>query len=351
MNKKNVAVLYGGVSKEHEISKVSAANIIANIPEEKYNIIPVYITKEGRWLLYDGSIDNIKNIRWDKLGTQTLLSPDRVHGGLLRIVGEKVKIIPVDVVFPVLHGENGEDGSVQGLLELSGIPYVGCGVLACALFMDKSVTKTFVKQLGINQAAHLTFTLRDEPAAIIKSARYKIGYPCFVKPARAGSSIGVNRAENKKELEKALECAFSFDRKIIIEKEVKGREFECAVVTLGCDEIKASGVGEIVAGAAFYDYEAKYVNPDSKTVIPADIPDEISDKIREYAVKIFNAADGFGLARVDFFWDEANGNIVFNELQPMPGFTPISMYQKLWEKEGLFLPELLDILIETAATR
>lgn len=350
MNKKNVIVLYGGVSTEHEISKISAATIISNIPEEKYNIIPVYITKEGRWLLYDGSIDNIKNIRWDKLGTQALLSADRINGGLLRIVGEKVKTIPVDVVFPVLHGKNGEDGTIQGLLELSGIPYVGCGVLASALSMDKSCTKIIVKQVGINQAAHLTFT-EDEPLEkILKDVRYKIGYPCFVKPSSSGSSVGISRAENKNDLKEAIEKAFEFDGKIIVEKEVIGRELECAVLGTSF-EARASQVGEILAGSTFYDYEAKYVNTQSKTVIPAEIPEEVSEKIKKYALKIFKAVNGFGLARVDFFWDEENNSVIFNEINTMPGFTSISMYPKLWEHEGFTLSELLDSLIEMAEDR
>jgi len=351
MNKKNVIVLYGGVSAEHEISKISAANIISNIPEEKYNIIPVYITKDGRWLLYDGSIDNIRNIRWDKLGTPAFLSPDRVNGGLLRIVGEKVKAIPIDVVFPVLHGKNGEDGNVQGLFELSGIPYVGCGVLASAVMMDKSVMKLIVNKLGINQAAHITFTGSCDFKDILKAARYKIGYPCFVKPACSGSSVGISTANNKKALEDALRMAFNFDRKVIVEKEVKGRELECALLSVNYDDVKASGVGEVIPDGEFYDYEAKYISQQSKTIIPADIPEEVSEKIRDYAVKIFKAIDGFGLARADFFWDEANNTVIFNEINSMPGFTAISMYSKLWEQEGHSLPEVLDILLESAENR
>lgn len=351
MNKKNVVVLYGGVSTEHEVSKISAATIISNIPEAKYNIIPVYITTEGRWLLYDGSIDNIKNIRWDKLGTQALLSTDRAYGGLLRIVGEKVKTIPVDVVFPILHGKNGEDGSVQGLLEMSGIPYVGCGILASAISMDKTFTKIIVKNIGINQAAHLSFTENDNTDKILKAARYKIGYPCFVKPARSGSSVGISRAENKAELNEAIENAFNFDSKIIIEKEIKGRELECAIIGYGPDNVRASQVGEIIAGSTFYDYDAKYVNQQSKTIIPAGIPEEVSEKIRSLALKIFMAVDGYGLARVDFFWDEESNSVIFNEINTMPGFTSISMYQKLWEHEGVDLPELLDELIEMAELR
>ncbi|MDR1689009.1 MAG: D-alanine--D-alanine ligase [Clostridiales bacterium] len=351
MNKKNVMVLFGGVSTEHDISKISAASVIANIPEEKYNVIPVYITKEGRWLLYDGSADNIKNIRWDKLGTQAILSADRENGGLLRLVGGKVKSIPVDIAFPVLHGKNGEDGSIQGLLEMSGIPYVGCGVLASAIAIDKAFTKSVVSRLGIKQAAHLVFTDDMETDEALKNIRYKIGYPCFVKPARAGSSVGINRAENKKSLCQALVTAFLHDRKIVVEKEVKGRELECAVLGDKISGFEATSVGEILSGAAFYDYDAKYRSNKSKQVVPAEIPDEVSEKIREYSLQIFEAIDGFGLARVDFFWDEDTGKIIFNEINTMPGFTQISMYAKLWENDGVSIEDILDFLIEEALLR
>ena len=349
MSKKNILVLFGGCSPEHEVSKVSAYTIIANIPEEKYNVYPVYITKEGKWLLYDGSIDNLRNVPWEKFGTSAALSPDRVNRGLLRIVGDKVRFIPVDVVFPVLHGGNGEDGTVQGLFELSGLPYVGCGVLSSALCMDKAFTKIIARDIGLRQAEYTAFRTwsQENIDAAAKRVQHKLKYPCFVKPANAGSTIGVSKVRNKKELLEAIDLASQIDSKVIIEKGVTGRELECAV--LGHQEvIQASVVGEIVPDAEFYDYDAKYNNSDSKTIAPADIPEEAAEEIRRSAIDIFRAIDARGLARVDFFLEEETNRVIFNEINTMPGFTSISMYPKLWQASGLSLTELIDRLIEIA---
>jgi D-alanine-D-alanine ligase len=347
--KKNVLVLFGGCSTEHEVSKVSAYTVIANIPEEKYNVIPVYITKEGRWLLYDGSIDNLRNVPWEKFGTSAVLSPDRVNRGLLRIVGDKVKYIPVDVVFPVLHGAFGEDGTIQGLLELSGLQYVGCGVLASAICMDKAYTKIIAEHIGMAQAEYVVLHTWDQENtdAGLKKARHKIGYPCFVKPANTGSSIGISKAKNKKELTAAIEAARSLDPKVIIEKAIVGRELECAVLGHNSD-VKASVVGEIIPAGEFYDYDAKYNNNDSKTIFPAEIPEESTEEIRRKAVEIFKAVDGKGLARVDFFLENETNSVIFNEINTIPGFTSISMYPALWQSADLPLPNLIDRLIEIA---
>ena len=349
MNKKNVLVLFGGCSPEHEVSKVSAYTIIANIPEEKYNVYPVYITKEGKWLLYDGSIDNLRNVPWEKFGTSAVLSPDRVNRGLLRIVGDRVKYIPVDVVFPALHGENGEDGTIQGLFDLCGLPYIGCGVLSSAICMDKSFAKIVARDIGLRQTEYTVVLAWDQDSidASVKKVQSKIKYPCFVKPANAGSSVGISRVSNKKELLEAIELAAHIDDKIIIEKAVAGRELECAVLGYR-DNVEASVVGEILPAAEFYDYDAKYNNSDSKTIAPADIPEEISEEIRRHAINIFRAVDGRGLARVDFFLENETNRVVFNEINTMPGFTSISMYPKLWRESGLPLPELIDKLIEIA---
>ena len=349
MNKKNVLVLFGGCSPEHEVSKVSAYTIIANIPEEKYNVCPVYITKEGKWLLYDGSIDNLRNVPWEKFGTPAALSPDRVNRGLLRIVGDKLKYIPVDVVFPALHGENGEDGTVQGLFELSGLPYVGCGVLSSAICMDKSFTKIIADSIGLKQAEYITVHAwdQDSVAAAAKRVQSKIKYPCFVKPANAGSSVGISKAADKKALLEAIEAAARIDGKIVIEKAINGRELECAVLGYQ-DNVQASVVGEILPAADFYDYDAKYNNSESKTVIPADISEEASEEIRRRSIEIFKAVDGRGLARVDFFLENGTDRVIFNEINTMPGFTSISMYPKLWQAAGLPLPDLIDKLIEIA---
>lgn len=353
MNKKNVAVIFGGVSTEHEISKLSASTVLLNIPEDKYTVIPIYITTDGNWYMYEGSFDNIKNIRWEKLGTKAYISTDRVNGGILRIVGEKIKTIPIDVVFPVLHGINGEDGSIQGLLELAGIPYVGCGILSSAVSMDKAITKILAASHHIEQAPYLSYRANQlsDIEAVLKKIRYKVGYPCFVKPSRSGSSIGVTKATNKKELEEAIYNALKYDSKIVVEKMVIGRELECAVLGTGDDTTKVSQVGEVLSAEDFYDFSAKYENEESKTVIPADIPDEISEEIRNTALTVFNAVDGFGLSRVDFFWDTENNKVIFNEINTMPGFSPISMYYQLFENMGIKLPDLLSQLIEMAIDR
>ena len=352
MDKKNVLVLFGGVSPEHEISKISVETVIKALPEEKYHIVPVYITPEGKWLLYDGTIDKVKNVAWEKFGTPAILSPDRVNKGLMRIVGDKVKTIPIDVVFPVLHGENGEDGTIQGLCALADIPCVGCGVLASAVSMDKALMKVIASQIGLKQAKYLSFhkhELEDTDEAA-KMVRYQLGYPCFVKPACAGSSIGISKASNKKELLAAFEEALNISDKIVIEKSVIGRELECAVLGDVSNIQVAPMVGEVLAAAEFYDYDAKYNNAESKTIIPAPIPDEITEKMREMAAAMFKAVNGSGLARIDFFLDESN-ELVFNEINTVPGFTSISMFAKLWEASDMPWPDVLDHLIEIAMER
>ncbi len=351
MSKLNVAVIFGGVSPEHEVSLVSASTVIANLSEEKYNIIPIYITKDGKWLMYEGAIKaDMNEILWDKFGIETILSPDRISGGLLRMVGGKIKRVPVDVIFPVLHGEMGEDGTIQGLFEISGIPYVGCKVLASAMAMDKAITKVIADSVGINQANYLTFKKIDmeDMAEVLKKIRTKIGYPCFVKPANAGSSVGISKAKNKKELETAIDLALTIDNKIVVEKGITGREVECAVLGNGGAETIASTVGEIIAAADFYDYDAKYNNAESQTIIPADIDENISNEIKENALKIYKALGCSGLSRVDFFVENDTNKVIFNEINTLPGFTSISMYPKLFEYDGIKINELLNKLIELA---
>ncbi len=350
MNKITVAVLFGGRSPEHEVSKASAATIISNMSEELYHIIPVYITREGKWLMYDGSIDNIRNVQWEKYGTVAVISPDSEHKGLLRIVGDKVKRIPIDVAVPILHGANGEDGTIQGLFELAGIPYVGCGVLSSAVCMDKAISKTICEHLGIRQTPYLTYKQHElvDTTEVFKKIKSKLGYPCFVKPANAGSTIGISKATNKKELEAAIEAALLHDNKIIIEKAVVGRELECAVLGDGTDTTEASCVGEIISAGDFYDFDSKYNNKESKTIAPAEIPDEVSDEIRNMSIKIFKSLDCKGLSRVDFFWDEAANKVIFNEINTFPGFTSISMYPMLWSEMGVAIGDLIDRLIKIA---
>lgn len=348
MNKLNVVVLFGGDSPEHEVSKTSAATIISNISEETYNIIPMYITRDGKWLMYDGSIDNIRNVQWERYGTPAIISPDASHRGILRIVGEKARFVSVDVVFPVLHGSNGEDGSVQGLFELAGIPYVGSKVLSSALCMDKALTNQICVSLGIKHTPYIVYKQHELVSASAAFRRIRrLGYPCFVKPACSGSTIGISRAKNKHELDAAIETALMYDNKIIVEKAVSGRELECAVLGSG-DNAEASIVGEILPGGEYYDFDSKYNNKASKTIAPADVPEHVSEEIRELSLKIFKALDCHGLARVDFFWDHQADKVVFNEINTMPGFTSISMYPMLWNEMGVSTSELLDRLIKLA---
>jgi D-alanine-D-alanine ligase len=349
MDKKVVAVIFGGKNTEHEVSKMSAATIMGALDEEKYFVLPIYITKEGRWYLYDGPKDNIKNLYWEKFGTSAILSPDTSHKGILRLVGEKFKPMHVDVIFPVLHGRNGEDGTLQGLFELSGIPYVGSGVLASALCMDKAFTNIVVNHLKISRPEYMVFSKKDLENDIngtAKTIRYKIGYPCFVKPANTGSSVGISMAKNKKGLIEALLEAAKHDNKIVVEKRAVGRELECSV--LGNDDPIVSGVGEIIVyDNEFYCYDSKYNSNTSRTVVKADIPPEAREEVRRISAEIYKALGCRGLARVDFFLTE-EGKVLFNEINTMPGFTHISMYPMLWNAEGISTAQLVEKLIGLA---
>ena len=347
MNKKTIAVIFGGQSSEHEVSRNSATTIISSIDSSKYYVIPVGITKKGKWMIYNGPVENIRSGEWEKFGSPAVLSPDPNTRGLLKTVGGKVKIIPVDVVFPVLHGAWGEDGTIQGLFELAHMPYVGCGVLASAVSMDKEFTKIVAKNAKINQAKYLVvkkWELAKKQKDIFRKIGLKIGYPCFVKPANAGSSVGITKVKGEEFLLDALNIAARYDSKIIVESEVLGREVECAVLGNG-EKISASCVGEIIPAAEFYDYDAKYNNPESKTIVPANLDEKISNEIKKTAVKIFKAVNGSGLARVDFFVEKDTNKIIFNELNTLPGFTSISMYPMLWKNDGIEMGELMDRLI------
>ena len=352
MAKKVIAVLFGGQSSEHDISKVSAANVISHINQDKYTVIPVYITKEGHWLIYDGPVENILNDTWEKNATEAVLSPDATHRGLLRIVGEKVRFMPVDLVFPVLHGANGEDGTIQGLFELAKIPYAGCGVLCSAVSMNKAYTKIVAEKIGVDQAKY-TVVYRSDVENDIENCIEKVesvcGYPCFVKPACAGSSVGITKAHNRDELVDGLWTASKEDSTIVIEENITGLELECGV--MGNTDVKASAVGQVLAAAEFYDYDAKYNNKESRTVIPAPIPEDKAEEIRDKAVRIFKALDGRGLARVDFFMEEGSGRIVFNEINTLPGFTPISMYTMLFNEVGMTTDEIIDKIIDLGFSR
>ncbi|BBF44527.1 D-alanine--D-alanine ligase [Lachnospiraceae bacterium KM106-2] len=350
MSKLTVAVLFGGQSSEHEVSLVSAATIISNINTEIYNVLMIGITKDGKWLKVD-SVEDIKNGNWLKGKVTAVISPDTGHKGVLLLENDKATVQKVDVIFPALHGLYGEDGTVQGLIELSRIPYVGCGVLASAVSMDKLYTKIIVDTLGIRQAQYVGI-FKDQLSdmdEVVARVEAKLDYPVFIKPSNAGSSKGVSKAHDRKELVVGLEEAAKHDRKILVEETIIGREVECAV--LGGNEVKASGVGEVIAAADFYDYEAKYNNAESKTDIQPDLPEGTEQEIREDALKIFKAVDGFGLARIDFFLEKGTNQVVFNELNTLPGFTAISMYPMLWEVKGISKSRLVEKLIQLALVR
>ena len=350
MNKKTVAVLFGGQSSEHEVSCVSATTIISNMNHDLYNVIIIGITKDGKWVKVP-SVEDIKSGDWVKGKVNAIISPDATQKAVLFIEGNKVTVEKVDVVFPALHGLYGEDGTVQGLLELAKIPYVGCGVLSSAVSMDKLYTKIIVDNLGIRQAKYIPVHKKDltKVEQVVEQVEKTLKYPVFVKPSNAGSSRGISKANNKEELIKGLYSAAEHDRKLLVEEGIVGREVECAV--LGGNEPKASGVGEIVAAADFYDYDAKYNNQESKTIIGPDLPGNTAETIREYAVRIFKAVDGYGLSRVDFFVEEETGEVVFNEINTLPGFTAISMYPMLWEAKGIGKPQLVEKLMQLALAR
>lgn len=351
MTVKKVAVIFGGMSSEHEISCLSVINVVRGLNKDKYEVSLIGITKEGKWLLAN-DIEDVKDGSWQE-GTETaILSPDRARPGILVFKGDTCEHHPVDVIIPVLHGKFGEDGAIQGLFELSGIPYVGSGVLSSAVSMDKISTKLFVSRLGVRQAAYVADIARDESTleTTIQQVEEKLGYPVFVKPSNAGSSCGVSKACDREELREAVRLAKKHDTRVLIEEMIVGHEVECAV--LGGDAPEASRVGEVLAAAEFYDYDAKYNNAESKTVIDSpDIPAEAKEKVRKNAVDIFQAVSGFGLSRVDFFIESETNEVVFNEINTLPGFTDISMYPMLWKDRGLSTEQLLDRLIETAYER
>ena len=352
MKKKTVAVLFGGQSTEHEISCLSAVTIIQNIDREQYDLLLIGITRDGRWLKTN-SIEEIQSGSWVGGTTRAILSPDAGHKGVLLLEDGRVQLFPLDVVFPVLLGARGEDGTVQGLLELAEIPYVGCGVLASAVTMDKLYTKILVSTLGIRQADY-ELVYKNELSgqnaieSVIRRIEGRLAYPVFVKPACSGSSRGVSKASDQKQLETALLLAAEHDRKILVEETIVGHEVECAV--LGAEEAKAAGVGEILAGAEFYDYEAKYESEESRTVLDPQLPNDAANRVREAAVRIYRRLDGFGMARLDFFVTE-QGEVVFNEANTIPGFTSISMYPMLWEHKGLSVFQLVNKLIGMAFQR
>lgn len=350
MKKINVCVLFGGVSPEHEVSLRSAESILKNLDPEKYQIFPVGITKNGDWLLF-GSTDYamLPDGRWESCESnrRAVLSPIRGQG-LLSFEGSAVVRERIDVVFPVLHGENGEDGSMQGFLQIAGLPFVGPGVGASSASMDKCMTKLVADSIAVRQAAWQRVTaaeLAKAPESVVESIEQRFAYPVFVKPAGTGSSVGVSKANGRAALLSALQAAAAYDANVLVEEFIEGREVEVGV--LGNETPVASVCGEIDAGAEFYDYDAKYISDCSTLYIPARIDEDAAERVRETAVRIYRALGCKGLSRVDFFV-KADGEVVFNEINTIPGFTSISMYPKLFGASGIEYSALLDRLIELA---
>lgn len=349
MEKKNLLILFGGQSSEHAVSCMSAVNVIRHVNSAYYQTILVGITEEGRWLLAE-NLPDVESGAWKQSPVSAVLSPDATKQTLYLMDSLRTREIHIDVAFPVLHGLYGEDGTVQGIFELAKIPYVGSGVLASAVSMDKSFTKIVVDTLGIRQAKY-ALILREELCDMDKAVRKAedtVRYPVFVKPACSGSSRGVSKASTAVELMTALKNAAAYDSKILVEEAIKGREIECAVFGTK-NQVLTSGVGEVIAAAEFYDYDAKYNNDHSKTDVNPELPEGAEEEIRKHAEAIFRAVGAFSLARVDFFLDDQGP--VFNEINTMPGFTAISMYPMLFEKMGVTKEQLIQDLIDTAYYR
>ena len=364
-NKIVLGVVFGGQSSEHEISRISAQSVLQNIDVSKYDVRMIGITRQGEWLPYQGDIAAIGSGEWeDAAREQRRRIPAHSPSAMLPVDGTSscLQLLAqnnavnagdaIDVVFPVLHGPNGEDGSIQGVFQLAGVPYVGCGLLASAAGMDKTFSKIVFASAGIPQARFLTVR-RSEIAGCLPSLETRVGetlgYPCFVKPANAGSSVGVSKVKQPEALGPALELAARYDSKILVEEFIDGREVECAI--LGNEEPEASVVGEVLPCNEFYDYTAKYLDDRSETVIPAELPEETAETVRRLAIRAFQALGASGLSRVDFFVERGTGRVVLNEINTMPGFTSISMYAKLWAASGISYPELVDRLVTLALAR
>ncbi|HCA71756.1 MAG TPA: D-alanine--D-alanine ligase A [Ruminococcaceae bacterium] len=353
--KKTVAILFGGSSSEHEISCISAAAIAENLDSNKYNILMLGITKDGRWFLYSGSTESIRTGTWasDTAACRhAFLSPDTSVHGIVAESPDGFESIRIDCIIPALHGKNAEDGTMQGLLHLSGIPYVGSPTLASACCMDKAVTHTLLASWNIKQAHFLWFFAENYSGDGRKKIQCKIdarlGWPIFLKPANAGSSVGISKVKSAKEMDAAVALAALQDSKIIVEEAVTGQEIECAVLGNECPQ--ASIVGEIGSNAEFYDYDDKYKNGTSTLYIPAHLEESVAEELRHIACRAYRLLGCTGLARVDFF--VRNGKeILLNELNTLPGFTSISMYPKLWEACGKPIGQLLDELISLAEER
>ena len=349
MAKTRLAVLFGGKSGEHEISCISATSVIKAVDKEKYDIITIGITKAGEWLLYEGPIENIESDTWEaKAKADLAADPEHFGITILGCGGKGLKDI-CDFVFPVLHGPNGEDGTVQGVLKLLDIPFAASGVLGCALTMDKIAAKDVFKSAGIKQVPYVALNSTDIGPEIEKKINDTLVYPLFVKPANMGSSVGITKVHEPSALEAALKEAAKYDIRIVVEQGVNARELETAV--MGNLEPVAGAVGEVLTDADFYDYEAKYHSSASRTVVPADLPKELADEIRAEAIKAYLACNCSGFARVDFLVDKDSQEIYLNEINSIPGFTKISMFPMLFMATGLTYTEIVERIIELGYER
>ena len=353
--KLRVGVIFGGRSGEHEVSLRSAESVINAMDKSRYEVVPIAITKEGRWLV---SGDAAALLPQAVLGStsqqQVAIIGDPTLPGLTRLNQKERPLSsePLDAVFPVLHGTYGEDGTIQGLLEMAGVPYVGCGVLGSATGMDKVAMKQLFERAGLTLIEYNWFlrsSWEEDPVTVIKRISRSLGFPVFVKPANLGSSVGISKATNKDELQDAIKDAARYDRKIVVERAVIGREIEVSI--LGNEHPMASLPGEIITGHEFYDYEDKYIDTTSRTEVPAKLPTRIIERIQRDGIRAFQAIDGSGLARVDFFVERGTNRVIINEINTMPGFTSISMYPKLWEASGIPYSDLIDRLIQLALER
>ena len=357
IKKIRVGIIFGGRSGEHEVSFCSASSIIKAIDKDKYTVVPIGITKEGRWISPQDSELALQSGKIDGKNTVILLN-DSFSKSLVFIdnnqrLDKNSALDKLDVIFPALHGPYGEDGTVQGLLELANIPYVGAEVAASAISMDKELMKTIFEQKGLPVLKWLTIKRKEwqkNKEKILSLIQNGFEYPLFVKPTNLGSSVGITKVHKKKELEKAIDLASSYDRKILIEKGLEEvREIECGV--LGNDEPRASVVGEVKPAGEFYDYDSKYIDKGTQLIIPADLPDEVSQEVQRIALHAFQAVDAAGMARVDFFVSKKENKIYLSEINTIPGFTSTSMYPRLWEASGIPYPELIDRLIQLALER
>ena len=357
IKKIRVGIIFGGRSGEHEVSFCSASSIIKAIDKDKYTVVPIGITKEGRWISPQDSELALKSGKIEGKNTVILLN-DSFSKSLVCIdnnqkLDKSSALEKLDVIFPVLHGPYGEDGTVQGLLELANISYVGAGVAASAISMDKDFMRMVFQQKGLPILKWMTIKRKEWQEGkekILSLVQNGFEYPLFVKPANLGSSVGITKVHKKEELEKAIDLASSYDRKILIEEGLEEiREIECGV--LGNDEPQASVVGEVRPAGEFYDYDSKYTEEGTQLIIPADLPDGVSQEVQRIALRAFKAVDAAGMARVDFFVSKKENKIYLNEINTIPGFTSSSMYPRLWEASGISYPELIDRLIQLALER